>query len=68
MPRLADAENLNVDASVLSDELFVLLAEGVNLFLGELAVRNVDIFVGDVNVVEQVFVHECVVGTLVLSG
>ncbi len=63
----ADAEELEVDSAGGGDGGFVLLAEGGDGFGGEGAVGDVDVLARDIDVVEEVFVHETVVA-LELAG
>jgi hypothetical protein len=56
--RSADAQDLDVDAAEVFDFLFVLLAIVPDGFAGDRAVGHVDVGAVDVDVVEQVLVHE----------
>ncbi len=66
--RAADAENLEVEAATGLDLVFVGLAVGRNLLGGERAAGEVHVLGLDVDVIEQVGVHEVPVGLHVLMG
>jgi hypothetical protein len=53
-----DAEDLNVDPAGVADRRLVLAAVLFDLGVGQRAVGNVDVFFEDVDVIEQVLVHE----------
>jgi hypothetical protein len=61
MSRTSNTQQLNIDASIGIDLLFVLLAELGDLPSLELSIGNVDVFSGNVDVVEKVEVHVVVV-------
>jgi hypothetical protein len=54
----ANAEQLQVEATVLFNQLVVALAVSFYLLDGQRAVRNVHVFGPNVHVVEQLLVHE----------
>lgn len=62
MTSFTNSEDLDIKASKFLDLLFVIFTICLNLFFGESSVRNVDVFLEDINGVEQVFVHKFVVG------
>ncbi len=62
----SDAEDLEVDASGGGDFIFVVGA--VCRDVGGVAVRDVDVLFLDVDVLEEVFPHEGVVGLGVVAG
>ena len=62
MARLADAQELEVDAARLLNRGLVRVAEGRDLVARERAVGNVDVSRADVHVGEQILPHEPVVG------
>ena len=64
----ADAENLEIQTTASLNLILVCLAVGGNLFLCYRAAGQVDVFGGDVDVVEEVGVHEVPVGLYVLTG
>lgn len=64
----SDAENLKVDAAAVLDFLFVGGAVGRDVGIGQHAGGQVDVFRLDIDVVEEVLVHEVPVGFLVFVG
>ena len=53
----SDTENLNVDASVRLDFLFIILAEFGDFGSFDFSVGNIDVFFGNVNVLEEIVPH-----------
>ncbi len=64
----ADAENLKVDAADGVDFVFVGFAVGEDLIRGDGARGDVDVFGGDVDVVEELLAHEAGVAFGVVGG
>jgi hypothetical protein len=57
----SDSQNLNIDASVRLDFLFVIFTKFGDLIPFDLSVRNVDVFFQNIDVAEQILPHVVVV-------
>lgn len=62
VPSSSNAQNLQVDSSIGLDFLFIVGTELDDSRSFDLAVRNIDVFLGDVNMIEEVVVHVVIVG------
>lgn len=64
--RPADSQNLDVDASIWSDFLFITKAKIGDVSSLNFTIRDIDIFFGYIDVVEEIEVHVVIVGLRVL--
>ena len=68
MSRPPNAKQLDVDSSEGIDFFLVLETELGHIFSGNFSIWNIDVFPGDINMVEKVEVHVVVVGFRVIIG
>jgi hypothetical protein len=61
MAGASDAEQLQIDAARLGNLLFVLLTVGMDLIDRQRSVGNVNVPAGNIDAIEQMFVHEAMV-------
>jgi hypothetical protein len=62
----ADTQDLNINTSIFFDLLFIVSAKLDYIFSFDLSVGDIDAFLGDVNVIEEMVVHVVVVGLWVI--
>lgn len=64
----SDAQHLQIYSSVAFYFFLISFTELSDLFLGEFAIWDVNVFFGNIDVVEQVLSHEVVVALNIILG
>ncbi len=62
----ADPQDLNINTSILFDLFLIISTKLYYIFSFDFSIRNIDVFLGDVNVIEEMMVHVVVVGLRVI--